>query len=126
MCIALSHSLRVFGGLFVSLIKPVADGWHAYKLFDYVLRQGVRHQLDSDPLLEATNLPDLLGLRPLGRRTAISVRRFLPRVDRQQLLSLLGVPTLEPADGPLEDVVAAACAAGARTKLDRGKDSRQR
>ena len=125
LCIALSRGLAVAGGLFTSLIKPVADSSHAYKLFDYVLRQGMRHQLDSDPLLEATNVPDLLGLRPLGVRTALLVRRHLPRVARKQLLGLLGVESLEPADEPLDAVVEAGLAAAALTTLDGGQASRQ-
>lgn len=129
--VALSHGLKLAGGVYTSLIKPVADGFHAYKLFDYVLRQGARHQLESDPLLEATNLPDLLGLRLLGRRTALSVRRLLPRVKRPQLLALFGVETLEPievteaTEASLSTVIDAGLSAAALTKLDAGDASRQ-
>ena len=126
--IALTRSLRLAGGLHRSLFKPVVDGFHAYKLFDYVLRQGMRHQLESDPLLEATNLPDLLGLRLLGQRTAAFVRRFLPRVKRPQLLALYQVERLEPAmdfdEGELASIIDAGLAAVALPKLDASHSSR--
>jgi hypothetical protein len=51
-----------------------------------IKRHGVTH---LDPLLEATNLPDLLGLRSVGRYTAANVRRVLPRIQRGQLLEML-------------------------------------
>ncbi len=127
MAIALTRSLSLTGGLHRSLFKPVVDGYHAYKLFDYVLRQGMRHQLESDPLLEATNLPDLLGLRLLGQRTATCVRRLLPRIKRPRLLALFNMKHLEPATDfvePLATVVDAGLAAVALPKLDAGQTSR--
>lgn len=50
-----------------------------------------------DPLFEASNLPDLLGLRSLGAASRARVRAMLPRVDRAALLALLGVDALAPA-----------------------------
>ena len=96
-----------------AFVKPVEDGWHLYQCFRYVLRQPERHGIAVDPLREASNLPDLLGLRPLGAATAATVRRHLPRIHRPELLALLGVPSLEPVDGALEHVVEAALAASA-------------
>lgn len=99
-------------------VEPVRDIWHLYNTFTYVLRQDRRHSLpDYDPLREASNLPDLLGLRGLGGYTAGNVRRYLPRVTRGQLLQLLGVPELAPADGPLDRIVRAATAAVCRPHL---------
>lgn len=78
-------------------------------------------------MLEATNLQDLLGLRLLGRRTALFVRRFLPRVSRRQLLERLGVERLEPyqtGDVLPEAIVDAGCAAVALPRLDGSRPAR--
>ena len=96
-----------------AFIKPIADARHRYSTFRYVLRQQAHHQLDADPLREASNLPDLLGLRALGGYTRANVRRLLPRIRRADLLELLGVPDLAPSVSPLDRVVAATLAAAA-------------
>jgi hypothetical protein len=98
-------------------IEAVVDIWHLYRVFEYVLRQDRRHKIETDPLREATNLPDLLGLRGIGGYTAGNVRRLLPRVTRGQLLELLGAPKLAPADGPVERIVQSAAAAICRPQL---------
>jgi len=91
--------------------EPVRDARHLQYSFRYVLTQHDHHGLQTDPYRESTNLPDLLGLRPVGRATYDNVRRWMPRVSRQQLLNWLGAPSLKPADGPLDRVVEAALAA---------------
>lgn len=91
--------------------KPIADQGHLFNLFDYILRQQTRHGLDWDPCFDASNLPDLLGLRTLGAYTARLVRERLPRINRPYLLGRLGVPDLQPTDGPLELLPQAALAA---------------
>lgn len=98
-------------------IKPIEDARHLYSAFRYILRQQQRHGIDTDPLREASNLPDLLGLRLLGAPTIVLVRRLLPRVTRAELLELFGVPELLPADGPLDRVLAATLAASALPDL---------
>jgi hypothetical protein len=99
-------------------IKPVTDPWHLYRLFSYTLTQGEHHGVDHlDPFFEGTNLPDLLGLRAVGRYTVANVRRHLPRVNREQLLDVLGVKCLEPADGPLEEILEAMAAAVCRPAI---------
>jgi hypothetical protein len=98
-------------------IKPILDARHLYATFRYVLRQPERHALGLDWPREASNLPDLLGLRDLGAYTRANVRRTLPRVHRDELLELLGVPELEPRDGPLDRLVAATLAATALPSL---------
>jgi hypothetical protein len=98
-------------------LVPVEDQRHLDRAFRYVLRQPERHGLEGDRLREATNLPDLLGLRPLGGFTAANVRRYLPRIARNELLGLLGVPELEPTDGPVEWAVDATLAATALPAL---------
>ncbi len=98
-------------------IKPIEDARHLYSAFRYILRQQQRHGIDTDPLHEASNLPDLLGLRLLGASTIVPVRRLLPRVTRAELLELFGVSEIQPADGPLDQVVAATLAAAALPAL---------
>jgi hypothetical protein len=94
-----------------AFIKPIEDARHLYATFRYVLRQRAHHGLEGDPLREASNLLDLLGLRTLGRYTRANVRRLLPRVTRADLLELLGVAGLAPREAPLEEVVDAALSA---------------
>ena len=93
---ALTRRLGLRDGFETSYIEPLRSQGHAYHLFDYALRQQLRHGLETDPLREITILPDLLGLRLLGDYAIVNVRRFLPRVRRGQLLKRLLVPTLEP------------------------------
>src|SRR6185503_20611071 len=70
------------------------------------------HGFTHDPFHDASNAPDLLGMRVLGTWTAAHVREHVPRIKRADLLGAIG---LEPdpdavafADG---DVAAAAAAA---------------
>jgi hypothetical protein len=115
--IALSLRSESEVGFEPARVKPVLDLWHLYRAFDYALRQDQHHNVPIDPLRDATNLPDLLGLRLAGAYTIANVRRFLPRVDRGQLLGLLGSRALELADGPVEELPSAAAAAICREQL---------
>ena len=115
--LALHHALCLEVGFGQPEIRPVKDQRHLFNAFDYILRQSDHHGLDWDPCLEASNLPDLLGARVLGIYSAGSVRRYLPRVRRQDLLATLGLSRLEEADGPLEDVVPAALAAAGLAEI---------
>ena len=87
--------------------KPIRSQAHLFNTFDYVLGQQPHHELEWDPYHEASNLPDLLGLRVLGRYTADNVRRLLPRLKRHLLLKHLGVEAHESKDGPPRDLLAA-------------------
>jgi hypothetical protein len=98
-------------------IKPIEDGRHLYNTFRYILRQPERHGLTLDPNREASNLPDLLGLRPLGGYSAGNVRQLLPRVRREELLELFGAPEIQPTDDPLACLVEATLAAAALPSL---------
>lgn len=100
-----------------AFVKPIDDARHLYSTFRYVLQQRAHHGLDVDPLREASNLPDLLGLRAIGAYTRANVRRLLPRVHRNELLEILGVSELTPGDGPLDQVVDATLAAAALPAL---------
>ncbi len=52
----------------------------------YTWRQDDRHERALDPYREATNLPDLLGLRFIAEFTIPRLRRALPRLGRDDLL----------------------------------------
>jgi len=90
---------------------------HLYNTFTYILKQDRRHDLSLDPLRDASNLPDLLGLRLLGRYTSARVRQHLPRIKRAQLLECLGLEELVTSDDPLDRLVPAAAAAVGRLDL---------
>ncbi|MBW2523125.1 MAG: hypothetical protein JRI23_03075 [Deltaproteobacteria bacterium] len=81
--------------------EPVRDQRHLVNAFHYQLRQDDRHDVDLDPWAEASNLPDLLGLRPLGRYTAANVARWLPRIQPAQLLARFGIEPDQLLHGPL-------------------------
>ncbi|MBN1945294.1 MAG: hypothetical protein JW797_06425 [Bradymonadales bacterium] len=98
-------------------VEPIRDIRHLANTFDYILGQSRHHGLNWDPLHEATNLPDLIGMRLIGRYTIANVRRYLPRVSRKQLLGHLGIPDLQPSEGPLERIVEAVLAATALSGL---------
>jgi hypothetical protein len=91
--------------------KPIRSHRHFRNTFKYILTQHQRHGLPIDLLFEASNVPDLLGLRLVGRYTLDNVRRWLPRVRRTELLQWLSLSEWEPADGPLDQLEAATLAA---------------
>ncbi|MBI4955965.1 MAG: hypothetical protein HY908_28355 [Myxococcales bacterium] len=95
-----------------SFVKPLADQRHGQSTLRYILGQEQRHGLASDPFHEASNLPDLLGLRVVGSSTARVLGQAFPRVRRQELVAALGcVPGPEPLDlRLLADAAAAALA----------------
>ena len=117
LALSFGKQLGLVDGFEPAFAKPISDLRHAYTSFDYVHRQDERHDLEPDPGAEGTSLPDLLGLRPLGAYLVTNVRRYLPRVQRWQLLQRLGVAEFEACDGPLEMVPEAARAASALTTL---------
>lgn len=89
------NTLRPPSGFQPAWLEPVVDGRHLRRAFFYVLRQDQKHGFAHDPFAEASNLPDLLGLRVPGIWTAALVRRRLPRVGRTDLLPLIGAPDLD-------------------------------
>ncbi len=91
--------------------EPIRNHRHLWNTFKYILTQHKRHGLRADLVFEASNVPDLLGLRLQGRYTLENVRRYLPRVRRADLLQWLNMTEIEPADGPTERLEAATLAA---------------
>jgi hypothetical protein len=115
--LSLGRRLHLPVGFERARVKPIRDIWHHSNLFTYVFNQYRHHGLDWDPYFEATNLPDLLGLRRVGAYTADNVQEALPRVQHQQLLKWFGCETILPADGPVERLLDAAAAAAALPSL---------
>jgi len=97
--------------------KPIRNHRHLRNTFKYILTQHKRHGLRADLVFETSNVPDLLGLRLMGRYTLENVRRWLPRVRRFELLQWLTMPEIEPADGPMEQLEAATLAASCLDNL---------
>lgn len=113
---ALHHRLRLPVAFEPTRFRPVHDQQHLYKVFGYVLANAEHHGTSHDLHFEASNLPDLLGMRELGARSRARVRLALPRIDRAFLLGLLGVEDLTPTFAA-EHLVQAACAATALPSL---------
>jgi hypothetical protein len=102
---SLVQRLRLDVGFGPPYFEEVKDNRHLYHAFTYVLEQSTHHGLQWDPLHEACNLPDLLGLRVLGTYTVVAVRRRLPRIRREDLLACMGIEELQTVDGPPENEV---------------------
>jgi hypothetical protein len=116
LAIALVKTLRLVVGFQTPRVKPIGDQWHLTSAFHYILRQEQHHGTDADPLFDASNLPDLLGMRLVGRYTAERMSALLPRVTRTSLLAHLGTPDLDamidaPWRAPLGDLGDAAAGA---------------
>ena len=99
--------------------KAVRSQSHLRNAFIYIMKQYQRHGVLSDPCHEASNLPDLLGMRINGQYTVGHVRSLLPRIKRSDLIPYLGVedPRESPSVSP-EHLVDAAAAAVCLPLLD--------
>jgi hypothetical protein len=89
-----------FGGPFLRVHrKELADQRHALQAVIYDLGQRRHHQIASDPCLEATSAPDLLGARLVGGALLPRVRERLPELRRRHVLAAFGLADLgEPAE----------------------------
>lgn len=124
----LGWRLSIAGGFLPAYIKPIRDGAHLLSTFRYVMRQGERHGLDpaSDPWLEATSVPDLLGVRPLGASLIDQVKVRLPRLTAADVLEVASMGRLPLLDGPLEDAPEAARLVACRgTLAGKGRSARE-
>jgi hypothetical protein len=109
---ALTRRLDLACGFERAKIKPLNDQSHAYGSFRYILRQEQHHGIACDPLHDASNLPDLLGLRLLAPDCRANVGRVLPRISDDELRGYLDVMNAPRADtaATLCDAAAAALA----------------
>ncbi len=97
--VAVKRRLQLEVGFSQAEFEPVRDQSHLRNAFIYIMRQYQRHGVQSDPCHEASNLPDLLGIRITGQFTVAHVRLLLPRIQRLDLLPYLGVD--DPREGAL-------------------------
>ncbi|MES2643098.1 MAG: hypothetical protein V4850_26685 [Myxococcota bacterium] len=93
-------------------LVEIRDQPHLENVVDYVLRNQEHHGATADPLHDASNLPELLGLRVGGGWLVGAVREAVPRLRRRRLLEILGAPALTPVWDPAFAVDAAAAAVG--------------
>lgn len=110
LSLALGRVLALPVGFEPVRIVPVLDQRHLSNAFHYILGQDQHHGFGHDPTHDASNLPDLLGLRVIGVFTADSVRNHLPRVNRTSLLAHLGADP-QACSEPLAALADAAAAA---------------
>ena len=109
--IALSRALRLPLPFAPAHLRPILDQQHLQNTFWYILRQEPHHGTEADPHHEASNLGDLLGLRPLGAYTAANVKSLLPRVRAAEIEAELGIDRTAPVER--WDLLAEAAAAAA-------------
>ncbi len=98
---ALHWALDLPVGFFPVRYKPLADQGHLLSTFHYTLEQRNKHGVQSDPFLDASSLPELLGMRLLPTDSIGRVREHVARLRKEQLLRHLGPTLLEPADREL-------------------------
>ncbi|HZO16374.1 MAG TPA: hypothetical protein VFB62_24035 [Polyangiaceae bacterium] len=115
--LSLGRVLELPVGFEPARIKEIRDQGHLGGVFRYTLRQDRHHGVDVDPMRDATNLPDLLGLRIGGEHTVAAVRELLPRVQREELMSFYE-PLGAPGEIVLADLADAAAASVARDLRD--------
>jgi hypothetical protein len=112
LTVALRSQLGIPVNFFPTRIKEVRDQHHLQNVFHYTLGQRNHHGVRSDPFLDASSLPELLGARLLRTRSPALVGELLPRVSRPSLVQHLGMPSLEPCTDLVQPVDAVAGALG--------------
>jgi hypothetical protein len=92
-------------------LEPIRDVWHMKNVVRYIFTQDKHHGFDHDPLHEGSSLPDALGWRTLGVRTAHKLKEQSPRLRRTDILDWIDMvdPDCAPRwDGDWLDAVGAA------------------
>ncbi len=112
LAVALRARLGIAVRFFPTRFREVRDQRHLRAVLHYVLGQRNHHGLGSDPFLDASSLPELLGMRLLRTDSVGLVRELLPRVTRGELQKHLGVATLELGPSLVQPVDAVAGALG--------------
>jgi hypothetical protein len=123
--IALGRCLRLGGPFAPAHVRAIESQRHLQNTFHYILGQDARHGLSSDPLFEASNVPDLLGARLLGGYTLANVRAHLPRVRAHDLpLELPDSPAHRSLAQLADAAAAAACLGELHGKSQAVRDAR--
>jgi len=113
---ALTQVLARGTGFTQARLKAIENQRHLDRTFFYILRQDTHHNFQHDPLHEASNIPDLLGMRVLDTTGRENVRRSLPRVRDKDILESVGwtslgqgqISTIHPSLDGLKQAAAAA------------------
>lgn len=71
--------------------EPIRDQRHLTHAADYNWQQEALHGTSADPLHDASNLSDLVGMRLVGAYTRVNLAKYLPRVTQQSLVQRLGL-----------------------------------
>ncbi|MFH1466733.1 MAG: hypothetical protein ABIO70_20270 [Pseudomonadota bacterium] len=74
--------------------KELADQQHLRQAVLYDIGQRKHHDLASDPYLEATSAPDLLGARMIGGFLLSRIREHVPELRHRDVLAAFGLPGL--------------------------------
>ena len=119
VAIALQKQFRYGTPLQPPRLKAFNDIHHLASTFHYILDQERHHHIRIDPLSEASNLPDLTGLRLGGRYACDLLASHLPRVTMADLLGHLGVRDLTPPGLDPRFLLPSASAAIGRVALTR-------
>ncbi len=121
LCQRIGSSLKQRQGRSVGFItyphEPLRDQRHVHNTFHYILTQHERHGLSAAAIREATNIPDLLGMRAIGALCRERVRRALPRIGDEMIRTWASLSGLRPASGPVSALVGATLAATALCDL---------
>jgi hypothetical protein len=115
--ITLSLRLRLDVRFERARVWEIRSQSHLTNAFHYGFAQEKVHRLDVDPCFDASNLPDLLGLRLLGRYTRETMRERLPRVQDEDLIAHFGITAFDEAPIDLAHLGDAAAAAMALPAL---------
>lgn len=115
--IGLQQRLRPGGRFQPAHFEPMNSIGHVRSTFFYIVGQLTRHGADVDQFHDASNVPDIIGARRVGVRTAMVVRRHLTRTKRQEILEAAGLVDPEAYDPQPFGLADAAAAAIGRAAL---------
>lgn len=108
--IRLKQGLRLDVDFAPTRYKDIQSQSHLTHALHYQFDQEKHHGTACDPAFDASNVPDLLGMRLTGSYTRQNVQTYLPRITRDDIIRHLDVV---PEQGPLllETLADAAAAA---------------
>jgi hypothetical protein len=115
--IGLQQRLKPGGRFQPAHFEPMHSMGHVRSTFFYIVGQLTRHGVDADRFHDASNVPDIIGARRVGGRTAMVVKRHMPRTKRQEILEAAGLVDPEPYEPQPFGLADAAAAAIGRAAL---------
>ena len=97
--------------------EPIRTQSQLYNTVRYILTQHKRHDVRLAQFIEATNIPDLVGMRLVGAYTRANLVQAIPRLRRDKILRWTGLTDLRELDGPVSALGAATRSATAISSL---------